>query len=308
MVKDVYKVNYHSKSGITKNLTASPGVHDRNVEWSPDGKSLAFIKELRSPSRRPLLIMDLETGKERRLSDWLSVRHLRWSPDGKILLVSGYDERKELEKDYKGGIYTIEVESGKVTELLAFSNTQENDVEISLLWAQTAAEWSDDQKSIYYYKSNQLISRELATGQEETLLQNQKINKILDLSPDEKTLLFCTEDQIYIIPATGGKLISVVEVNTTTGGGPTVHNNAVWSPDENYIFFTENKGKDGSVLWRISAEGKNPNEVWRSKVPISSISIHPDGQKIVITTLNQESEIWRLDNLLSEEESVNKYK
>jgi len=278
----------------------------RHAEWSPDGKSLAFIKELWGLSRRPLLIMDLETGKERKLSDWLSVWHLRWSPDGKTLLVSGYDERRELEKDYKGGIYTIEVELGKVTELLAFSNTKENDGEISLLWARTEAEWFDNQKSIYYFKNNQLINRDLATGQEKILLQNQKINKILDLSPDEKNLLFCTENQIYIIPTIGGKLISVVEVNTTTGGGPTVHNNAVWSPDENYIFYTENMGTDGSVLRRINVEGKNSKEVWRSKVPISSLSIHPDGHKIVITTLNQETEIWQVENLLSNEETINK--
>ena len=56
-----------------------------------------------------------------------------------------------------------------------------------------------------------------------------------------------------------------------------MRNSAVWSPGENYIFFTENKGADGSVLWQISVDGENPKEVWRSKVPISSLSIHPNG-------------------------------
>ncbi|NQU27201.1 MAG: hypothetical protein HQ528_02815 [Candidatus Marinimicrobia bacterium] len=287
------------KSDLAKPLLGSIG----HALWSPDGKSLALIKEQWAINRYPLFIRDLETGKERKLPDWLNVRHLRWSSDGKTLLVAGYDDRRELEKDNNGGIYTIEVESGKVTELLAFSNTQENDGEKSLVWAQTIAKWSDDQKSIYYLKNNQLINRKLITGQEKILSQNKKISKILGLSPDGKNLIVSAEDQIYITSTTGGKLISIVEVNTTTTG-PSLRNKAVWSPNENYIFFTKNRD-GGSVLWRINAEGKNPKEVWRSKVPISSLSIHPDGQKIVITTLNQESEIWKVDNLLSIEETNN---
>lgn len=287
------------KSELAKPLLGSIG----HALWSPDGKSLALIKEQWAINRYPLFIRDLETGKERKLPDWLNVRHLRWSADGKTLLVAGYDDRRELEKDNNGGIYTIEVESGKVTELLAFSNSQENDGEKSLLWAQTIAKWSDDQESIYYLKNNQLINRKSVTGQDEVLSQNKKISKILGLSPDGKNLIVSAEDQIYITSTTGGKLISIVEVTTTTTG-PSLRNKAVWSPNENYIFFTKNRD-GGSVLWRINAEGKNPKEVWRSKVPISSLSIHPDGQKIVITTLNQESEIWKVDNLLSIEETNN---
>ncbi len=40
---DVYTVPV--KSGITYNLTESSGVHDRNVEWSPDGKYISFISD-----------------------------------------------------------------------------------------------------------------------------------------------------------------------------------------------------------------------------------------------------------------------
>ncbi|VTS05705.1 S41 family peptidase [Tuwongella immobilis] len=33
------------ENGLTKNLTATPGVHDRNPKWSPDGKSIAYISD-----------------------------------------------------------------------------------------------------------------------------------------------------------------------------------------------------------------------------------------------------------------------
>jgi Periplasmic component of the Tol biopolymer transport system len=32
-------------SGTTRNLTKTPGVHERNSKWSPDGKSIAFISD-----------------------------------------------------------------------------------------------------------------------------------------------------------------------------------------------------------------------------------------------------------------------
>ena len=35
-----------AKSGITKNLTNSPGAHDRDVAWSPDGKYISFISDM----------------------------------------------------------------------------------------------------------------------------------------------------------------------------------------------------------------------------------------------------------------------
>ena len=272
------------------------------AEWSPDGNFLAYIKELTGAAgpgwyHRPLFVLDIKTGKERKytLSDNCHFRYPKWSPDGKTLLVSGYDEERELEKDYRGGIYTIEVKSGKISEVITFSKEEKG----------AGLEWSDDQKSIYYIKNNQLINRKLASGQEKILLQDQKFSRSLDLSPDGKNLLFSAEGQIYIIPISGGDPISVVKVNTTAGGGSTLHNNAVWSPNKNYVFFTENMGTDGSILWRISAKGKNPTEIWRSKDLISAISIHPKGQKIVLSTFDQETEIWRLDNLLSIEESDN---
>jgi tricorn protease len=34
-----------AKQGPTRNLTNSPGVHDRNPKWSPDGKSIAYISD-----------------------------------------------------------------------------------------------------------------------------------------------------------------------------------------------------------------------------------------------------------------------
>lgn len=299
----VSQINQSSGELINESaITLSGSV--RNAKWSPDGKSLALIKELWKENKRTLCILNTETGKEREVAEWLNTQFLAWSKDCINIITIGYDRRRESEKNYTGGMFTIEVESGKANELVSFSNPQINDGKAGLLWAQTIGDWNND-KSIYYIKNDQLIRRELDNGQEKILLQNQNLNKIpykLDLSPDGKNLLFCHEEQIYIIPNPGGTQIPIAKLITSNS-----ENNAVWSTDGNYIFYTQNKD-DGSVLWRVSPDGKNPKEVWQSKFPISSLSIHPNGKKIVITDFSQGAEIWKADNLLSKEYTVNKQK
>ena len=34
-----------ARHGPTRNLTNTSGVHERNAEWSPDGKSIAYISD-----------------------------------------------------------------------------------------------------------------------------------------------------------------------------------------------------------------------------------------------------------------------
>ena len=286
-------------------ITLSGSVRD--AKWSPNGKKVALIKELLVQGKRPLFIRDAESGNERMLSDrFILNNNLLWLNDSKTILLLGNDELKKDDKNYTGGLYTIDIQSGEVTELLAFSNYRDNSWEIGLMVAQKLAEGNNNQKSIYYLKKGQLISRELATGQEKILLTDNNFNSnnyTLDPLPGEKNLLFCNENQLFIIPVIEPKLIPVVKrvtINTIT-----VENNAVWSPDGSYILYSHNTD-DGSALWKLSAEGKNPKEVWKSKFPICSISIHSDGQKIVITTLGQGTEIWKVDNLLLNEETLEK--
>ncbi len=84
---DIYTVP--AKSGITKNLTKSSGVHDRNVEWSPNGKYISYISD--ATGEAEIYIIDKD-GKEAPIqltknSDTYKYNPI-WSPDGKKLLWS----------------------------------------------------------------------------------------------------------------------------------------------------------------------------------------------------------------------------
>lgn len=85
---------YDFATGEETALAAGPGVDD-TPRFSPDGKLLAFQRD-----RRELRVLDLATGKDRRLAEVLldnpplgSDRPFSWSPDGRWIAVLHYGER-----------------------------------------------------------------------------------------------------------------------------------------------------------------------------------------------------------------------
>jgi len=75
------------KSGITKDLTLSSGVHDRNVEWSPDGKYISYISDATGEDEIYIINQD---GSEppvliTKNADTYKYNPI-WSPDSKKLL------------------------------------------------------------------------------------------------------------------------------------------------------------------------------------------------------------------------------
>jgi tricorn protease len=87
---DVFSVP--SDKGITYNLTKSPGVHERNVSWSPDGKYIAYISD--ASGNNEIYFQDqagnnppvqLTSNTDTYIFDF------KWSPDSKKIL---WDDKK----------------------------------------------------------------------------------------------------------------------------------------------------------------------------------------------------------------------
>jgi tricorn protease len=85
-----------AKSGPTRNLTNTPGVHERNSKWSPDGKWIAYVSD--ASGEDEIYVMGAD-GKDspRQLTQGADTYkyELSWSPDSKKILWS--DKKNRLQ-------------------------------------------------------------------------------------------------------------------------------------------------------------------------------------------------------------------
>ena len=101
---DVFTVP--AKNGATRNLTQSPGVHERNAVWSPDGKWIAYVSD--QSGEDEIWIRPQEgSGEPRALTSGADTYkyEIVWSPDSKRIAWTDKLNRLQF----------VEVESKQVT-------------------------------------------------------------------------------------------------------------------------------------------------------------------------------------------------
>lgn len=93
-----------AEHGVTRNITRTPGVRERSVEWSPDGKHILYLSEASGDYEIWVRSKDIE-GDARQLTkdsdSW--IMGPVWSPDSKKIAYS----------DKKNRLWVLDVESGK---------------------------------------------------------------------------------------------------------------------------------------------------------------------------------------------------
>jgi tricorn protease len=128
---DVFTVP--AKHGEVRNLTGTPGVHERNSTWSPDGKWVAYISDATGEGEIYITAGD-GSGKPRQVTHGGDTYkyEIRWSPDSTKILWG--DKRLRLRY--------VDVESGELTE-----------VDTSERWEFHEYAWSPDSKWIVYTRA-----------------------------------------------------------------------------------------------------------------------------------------------------------
>jgi tricorn protease len=88
--------NIPTDKGVTKNITRSPGAHDRNAEWSPDGKSIAYISD--ATGETELYLQDAVGSDPVQLTknNDTYIRSFIWSPDSKSIVYTDRNNRINL--------------------------------------------------------------------------------------------------------------------------------------------------------------------------------------------------------------------
>ena len=122
--------------GDARNLTQSPGVHDRSPVWSPDGTELAWLSD--SGGEYQVMIGDaagVTKAREIPLPSTAFFSAPDWSPDGKQMLL----------QDNHRNLWLVETSSGKITKLDADAYADAT--------RQFEAAWAPDSKWIAYSKN-----------------------------------------------------------------------------------------------------------------------------------------------------------
>ena len=146
-----------AKEGITRNLTSSNGVHERNVEWSPKGKYISYISDETGEDEIYIINQD-GTEKAQQLtfnSDTYKFNPI-WSPNGKYLLWG----------DKKLRLQIMNVETKKVSQIAQAES-----------WEIRDYQWSPDSKWVSY-----------------TLPTRSSVSKIMIYNIDSKETHAATDD------------------------------------------------------------------------------------------------------------------
>ncbi|MDR2145493.1 MAG: PDZ domain-containing protein, partial [Tannerella sp.] len=83
--------NLPVEKGVTKNISRSPGAHERSASWSQDGKFIAYISDVSGETE--LYMQPAEGGEEIALTtnNDTYITNLEWSPNSKYIV---YADRK----------------------------------------------------------------------------------------------------------------------------------------------------------------------------------------------------------------------
>lgn len=113
--------NLPVSKGVTKNITRTPGAHERNAQWSPDGLSIAYISD--ATGETELYLQNAIEGNPVQLTknNDTYIRTFEWSPDSKKIVYT----------DRKNRINLLDVASRRVSMLLQDPMGEPQDVTFS---------------------------------------------------------------------------------------------------------------------------------------------------------------------------------
>ena len=269
-------------------------------DYSPDGQYLAYVSSRGHLGRSPtiLCIRSLDTGEEREWPSRLSrIDSPRWSPDGRFVLVWGRD----LEN--RAGMYRIDVQRGDVTPVIVDLYGQ-----VTIL----PGSWFPDGESICYTRGDrksrlcQILVRDLETDTEKELFRAPSWAErfgVVSVSPDGQWLcLIDSKGFLKLVPAAGGE---PRDLHMWEQEGQ-IHT-PMWSPDGKHILFVREwpgQADTKTQLWRIRAEGGEPQKLGLEMFLFHSLSVHPDGQRIAFFSYGSEMkdpEVWVMENFLPQD-------
>ena len=264
----------------------------RAPDWSPDGKSLAYIAIRGATGRnRAIVVRSLDSDQTRELRVDLDYSgQLRWTPDGRAFVLKG--------KDLTGrdGIYRIDAQTGVLTQLVALSTESGN----------SFPEMSPDGTKLYFWRGAVLrgtpgshyVERDLATGNER-LLFGDGGPTYPSLSPDGRHLIGVVNSEndkrtsLVLVPVMGGEATQVFRAKDFG----SLSNYVNWTPDGQSVVVPIRTTNGAFQPLLVPVFGGTPRTI-DLEIGQLGLKVHPDGRQVAFTVGRAMFELWTLENFL----------
>jgi Tol biopolymer transport system component len=280
---------------------ASLGRSGGPVAWSPDGRYLAYLRNM--GERDPKLVVRSFNGEDSREITVSRIEPqglLRWTADGQAVLMLADDSSAV-------GVFKLDVGTGTVTKIWqVVEGVHPHPLVI---------QFSPDLKTAYFAHlvgerwsptaPNKIVAHDLASGREREIATVRSIQGF-SLSPDGRTLAFADGEsardmtRIATVPTSGGEIREVYRVAEPE----ELHypSTVSWSSDSRYILFADHSDQPNRYsLWRIPAAGGEPSRMecpWGERpLGLFALKFQPAGNRIAFADRAWRGEIWVLENL-----------
>ncbi|MBT4529945.1 MAG: hypothetical protein HOC27_01965 [Phycisphaerae bacterium] len=154
---DIWTIPAESDKGITRNLTRTSGVAERDPLWSPDGRWIAYLSD-ESGEYEIYLMQSDGKGETRKLtSDNDGWRYMQtFTPDSKHIVYS----------DKAGNVFLLEIESGETKKMFTDVWAQTPSISISgdSAWIATSLMLETGTSAIYLYNIEEDALHQVTEG------------------------------------------------------------------------------------------------------------------------------------------------
>ena len=233
-------------------LTDGPG-YDYQPDWSPDGKSVAYVSYQKDAME--LWLLDLASGKTKKLTSGGAVNvEPRWSPDGKriVWVSTQYNERFH--------IFTADVTEGKLTNVVRLTGETKSslpryyysvyDMEINPVWTRDGKEILFVSNRGHIHGTGGFWRMKAEPGAEAREIHYEETNWKArpDFSPDGSRMVYSSYlgrqwHNLWVLPANGGDAFPLTYDNWD-------ETNVRWSPDGGILAFVSNKTGSTVIHWQ----------------------------------------------------------
>jgi hypothetical protein len=210
----------------------------------------------------------------------------RWTPDSRYVAIWG----REGDTDDRLGYFAVNVATGKTKLLVRPGGSPP-----------AFSQYSQDGRRFFYLDPVRgIVERDLGDGTEVVALAKGSHGDFgpFMISPDMQTLAYTWHigegrERVTTVGVRPLDRPDAAPLELARATAPLRVSFQAWTPDSDYVLYSETQGSNPYTLWKVPAQGGERVDMHFSMLPQPNpISLSPDGKSIAYTERTLQPELW----------------